>query len=84
MEIVLKGCENSKKTSNPSINYIDGILTSWYHKGGIKTLEDIKIKDTPPERKEYQKNTKKIDQLKQNKLDFIILNKGHLICQLKN
>ena len=57
MEIVLKGCENSKKTSNPSINYIDGILTSWYHKG-IKTLEDIKIKDTPPERKEYQKTPK--------------------------
>ena len=32
MEIVLKAVENSKKTSNPSINYIDGILTSWYHK----------------------------------------------------
>jgi len=55
MEIVLRGCENSKKTSNPSINYIDGILTSWHHKG-IKTVDEIEEKDRPPERKEYKYN----------------------------
>lgn len=53
IEVVLRGCENSKKTSNPSINYIDGILSSWYHKG-IKTPEEIEEKDKPPERKEYK------------------------------
>ena len=53
MEIVLRGCENSKKTSNPSINYIDGILSSWYNKG-IETLDDIEEKDKPAERKDYR------------------------------
>ena len=57
MELVLKACENSKKTSNPSINYIDGILSSWYEKG-IQTVEDIEIKDAPPERIEYRKGSK--------------------------
>ncbi len=33
MELVLRGCENSAKTSNPNINYIDGVLSSWYRKG---------------------------------------------------
>ncbi|MCF6464735.1 DnaD domain protein [Clostridium sp. Cult2] len=56
MEVVLRGCENSKKTSNPSINYIDGILTSWHHKG-IKAVDEIEEKDRPPERKEH-KNSK--------------------------
>jgi len=51
MEMVLKGCENSKKTSNPSISYIDGILTSWYEKG-IKSVDEIEEKDKPPERRE--------------------------------
>lgn len=54
MEMVLRGCENSKKTSNPSINYIDGILSSWHDKG-IKTTEEIEEKDKKPERKEYKK-----------------------------
>ncbi len=46
MEMVLKGCENSSKVANPSINYIDGVLSSW-HKKGIETLEDIELKDKP-------------------------------------
>lgn len=40
LEMVLKACENTKKTSNPSINYINGILSSWYSKG-IKTVDEI-------------------------------------------
>ena len=51
MEMVLKACEGSKKISNPNINYIDGILSSWYHKG-VNSIEDIEIKDKPPERQE--------------------------------
>lgn len=51
LEIVLKACENTNKTSNPSINYIDGILSSWYNKG-IKTIDDIEKKDKLPENKD--------------------------------
>lgn len=55
MEIVLKGCENSAKVSNPSINYIDGVLKSW-HKKEIITLNDIIEKDKPKDKKEYRTN----------------------------
>ena len=44
-----------KETSNPSINYIDGILTSWYHKG-IKTVDEIEEKDRPSEKKDTKYN----------------------------
>jgi len=44
MEVILKACENTKKTANPSINYIDGILSKWKDKG-ISTLEEIAEKD---------------------------------------
>lgn len=40
LEIILKACENSSKTSNPHLNYIDGILTRW-HESGVKKLGDI-------------------------------------------
>lgn len=53
MEMVLKGCESSSKVSNPSINYIDGVLKSW-HKKEIITLGDILEKDKPKEKKEYR------------------------------
>ena len=53
MELVLKGCESSTKVANPSINYIDGVLTSWYKKG-IKTIEDIELKDKPKEKTEFK------------------------------
>src|SRR5690606_20392068 len=54
LDLVLRACENSKKTSNPSISYIDGILTSWYEKG-IKSVEEIEEKDKLPERMEKDK-----------------------------
>ncbi|SET01635.1 DnaD and phage-associated domain-containing protein [Natronincola peptidivorans] len=63
MEIILKACENCSKTSNPNINYIDGILGDW-HKKGIKKIEDLSIltekkKDTPPEKPSSQKPVRK-------------------------
>ena len=64
LEMVLRACENSRKTSNPSINYIDGTISSWYSKG-IKTIDEIEEKDKLPSKKEYksygkeQKNDKK-------------------------
>lgn len=53
LDIILKACENTKKTSNPSISYIDGILSSWYNKG-IKNVDEIIEKDKP---KVNQKST---------------------------
>ena len=54
LELILKACENSSKTSNPNINYIHSILTDWFTKG-IKKIDDIAMLDkrqprntTPP------------------------------------
>lgn len=47
MDIVLKACENTKKISNPNINYIDSILSAWHSKG-IRSVEDIETKDVKP------------------------------------
>lgn len=52
LELVLKGCENSAKVASPTVNYIDGVLKSWYGKG-IKTIEEIEEKDKPKERRQY-------------------------------
>lgn len=68
MELVLRGCENSKKTSNPSINYIDGILSSWHQKG-IKNIEEIEEKDKKQEKREY-KNFKTDRKIKATKTKF--------------
>ncbi len=57
MEMVLKGCEGSSKTANPSVNYIDGILKSWYEKG-IRTVEEIEEKDKPVEKQVEKKEVK--------------------------
>ena len=53
MEMVLKGCESSAKVSNPTVNYIDGVLKSWHEKE-IVTMDDIEEKDKPKEKKEYK------------------------------
>lgn len=44
IDIILKACENSSKTSNPNLNYIDSILGDWYKKG-VKRVEDIEVMD---------------------------------------
>jgi len=43
LDLVLKACENSKKTSNPNINYINSILLAW-KKDGITTPEEVEVK----------------------------------------
>ncbi len=40
LDIILRACDHSSKTSNPHLNYIDGILTNWYN-DGVRKLEDI-------------------------------------------
>lgn len=44
IELILKACESSSKTSNPNLNYISKILSDWYAKG-IKRVEDISVLD---------------------------------------
>lgn len=39
LELVLKACEKSSATANPSVNYINGVLSSWHEKG-VRTVED--------------------------------------------
>lgn len=44
LELILKACESSSKTSNPNLNYINSILSDWFTKG-IKRLEDVSALD---------------------------------------
>ncbi|NLJ78333.1 MAG: DnaD domain protein [Tissierellia bacterium] len=69
IEMVLKGCEGSKKTANPSINYIDGILTSW-HKKGIKTIDEIEQKDQKPAGRSYDRRGRSAGKSKAIKTRF--------------
>lgn len=52
MELVLEACERDKNPT-PSINYVNGILKSWYDKG-IKEVSHIETLDKPREKKEYK------------------------------
>lgn len=65
MDVVLKACENTKKISNPNINYIDAILSAWHSKG-IKSLEDITEKDVKPS---YSPNLKSNNYVKSSKVN---------------
>lgn len=44
LEIILAACQNSSRTSNPNINYINSILKDWYSKG-VKHVDDIEKLD---------------------------------------
>lgn len=45
MDLILKACENSSKTSNPNINFINSILNGW-KKDNISTIEDVQNRET--------------------------------------
>ncbi|RKD32093.1 DnaD domain protein [Thermohalobacter berrensis] len=59
MDIVLKAFEKTKNTSNPSINYINGILNSWYKKG-IKSVDEIEEKDKPVSKNSNKQTKRKV------------------------
>lgn len=50
MELVLEACERDKNPT-PSVNYVNGILKSWYDKG-ITEIAHIETLDKPKEKKE--------------------------------
>lgn len=58
LEIILKACENSSKTPNPNINYINSILQKWYD-NDIKDLNDLEKKQ---EQTKSKPNTTKTTQ----------------------
>jgi DnaD/phage-associated family protein len=54
VEIIYKACDICfERLNRADFKYIDGILTSWF-KDGIKTLEDIALKDS--KKPQYKKN----------------------------
>lgn len=65
LEMILKACENSKKTSNPSINYINSILHAW-KKDGITSPEDVD-KRNQETKESKEKNLNKSKKTKSNK-----------------
>ncbi len=67
LDMILKACENSKKTSNPSISYINSILLAW-KKDGLKSPEEADAKNQ--ERKaSNNKEKNKINKPKNNKFN---------------
>ncbi len=69
LDLILRACDTAARTSNPSINYINGTIESWYKKG-IKTVEDIDILDVKPERKVANKNYTNYNRPKATKTKF--------------
>lgn len=69
MELILRGCDISSKTSNPTVSYIDGAISDWYKKG-IKTIEDIETMDKLPEKKEVKVNKNNYKKSTINKTRF--------------
>jgi DnaD/phage-associated family protein len=54
LEIIFKACDIcSERLNRADFKYIDGILNSWF-KDGIKTLEDVAVKDA--KRQPFKKN----------------------------
>lgn len=54
MDIILEACKRTvMQTSNPSLNYVDSILTSW-HNDKVKTLQDVASLDKAFESKNMQ------------------------------
>lgn len=58
-DIIEEGLKRSTSTTNPSIKYIDAIISSWYKKG-FKTVEEIEENESPkliPDKKIETKRT---------------------------
>ncbi len=58
IELVLKGCHRDKNPK-PSVEYVNGILKSWYEKG-IRKVEDIELLDKKKRTKKEYKPKKKL------------------------
>ncbi|WP_129596299.1 DnaD domain-containing protein [Anaerophilus nitritogenes] len=66
MDIILKACENSKKTPNPNINYIHSILHAWKN-DNVQKVSDIKDKKniTPSPKRQIKPSSNKFHNFEQ-------------------
>lgn len=58
-DIIEEGLKRSTSTSNPSLKYIDAIITSWHSKG-FTTVEEINDAEVQPKAVEKPKEEKRI------------------------
>ncbi len=58
-DIIEEGLKRSTSTTNPSIKYIDAIITSWYKKG-FRTVDEILESENPKESLEKKPEVKRI------------------------
>jgi DnaD/phage-associated family protein len=56
MELILRACENSSKTSNPNINFINSILKGW-KQDKINTIDEVNAKEAAHKEKTTTKKT---------------------------
>ena len=57
-DIIEEGLKRSTSTTNPSIKYIDAIITSWYKKG-FNTVDEILESEKPKSTAEKKPETRK-------------------------
>lgn len=79
VEIIYKACDVCfERLNRADFKYIDGILNSWF-KDGIKTLEDIAIKDskrlTSKKPNNYKTSTDNFNNFEQREYDYDSLEK---------
>ena len=58
-DIIEEGLKRSTSTTNPSIKYVDAIITSWYNKG-FTTIEEIQNEEKNQNELEQKKEVKKL------------------------
>lgn len=69
IDMILKACENSKKTSNPSINYINSILLAWKN-DGLTTPEEADIRNQERKNSNTKKTNEKVSKKRNKFNDF--------------
>ena len=58
-DVIEEGLKRSTSTTNPSIKYIDAIISSWYKKG-FKTVDDILEGENPKQVENTKREVKRI------------------------
>ncbi len=58
-DVIEEGLKRSTSTTNPSIKYIDAIISSWYKKG-FKTVDDILESENPKSAENTKREVKRI------------------------
>lgn len=58
MELIMKACEKSSGTTNPSINYINGIISDWNDKN-LRTIEEIEEDEKKFKEERFKQSQKK-------------------------